>query len=140
MLRAAALDHAMKVIGSISVLIAVLLSFLLAVLLAASPARAEPIATGQRTADANGTPLTVFTHPPPERPAPSLVLVFHAPTRAPDRYRASARPPADRHSLLVVAPLFDRHDFPSWRYQRGGIVRTNGTVRPPRAWTGQLVL
>jgi len=41
--------------------------------------------------------------------------------------------------LLVVAPLFDKHNFPSWRYQRGGIVRQNGTVRNPRDWTGRLV-
>src|SRR5215831_18242551 len=100
----------MKVAASIAALV------LVAGVPGAAPARAEPIATGQRTVEADGTRLTVFTHRPSGCPDPSLLLVFHGAARDADRYRDFARPLADRHCLLVVAPLFDQHRFPSWRY------------------------
>jgi pimeloyl-ACP methyl ester carboxylesterase len=112
---------------------------LIGCLLGSTPIRAEPIATGRQTADANGTPIDVFTYRPGGCADPSLLLVFHGAQRDAADYRDYARPLADRHCLLVVAPLFDKHSFPSWRYQRGGIVRKNGTVRNPRDWTGRLV-
>jgi len=102
-------------------------------------AAADPITTGQRIAEADGTRLTVFTYRPAECSDPSLLLVFHGAQRDADRYRDFARPLADRHCLLVVAPRFDQHTFPSWRYQRGGIVDKHGAVTPPQAWTGRLV-
>ena len=108
-------------------------------LLGATPIPAEPITTGRQTADAGGTPIDVFTYRPAGCSDPSLLLVFHGAQRDAADYRDYARPLADRHCLLVVAPLLDKHNFPSWRYQRGGIVRQNGTVRNPRDWTGRLV-
>jgi pimeloyl-ACP methyl ester carboxylesterase len=39
----------------------------------------------------------------------------------------------------VVAPLFDKERFPSWRFQFGGIVN-KGAVQSPREWTGNLIL
>ena len=107
--------------------------------LAASASVAGPITTGEHTADTNGTLLTVFTYRPAECPDPSLLLVFHGAQRDAANYRDFARPLADQHCLLVVAPRFDQHTYPSWRYQRGGIVRKNGTVRRSQDWTGQLV-
>jgi pimeloyl-ACP methyl ester carboxylesterase len=112
---------------------------LIGCLLGATPIPAEPIATGRQTADANGTPIDVFTYRPAGCSDPSLLLVFHGAQRDAADYRDYARPLADRQCLLVVAPLFDKHSFPSWRYQRGGIIRQNGTVRNPRDWTGRLV-
>jgi len=41
--------------------------------------------------------------------------------------------------MLVVAPLFDKARFPTWRYQRGGIVSDDGSVQPPQSWTVNLV-
>ena len=38
-----------------------------------------------------------------------------------------------------LTPMFDRDRFPSWRYQRGGIVHQNA-VQHPRDWTGRFVL
>jgi pimeloyl-ACP methyl ester carboxylesterase len=109
-------------------------------LLAATPTPAEPIATGRQTADANGTPIDVFTYRPAGCSDPSLLLVFHGAQRDAADYRDYARPLADRDCLLVLAPLFDKHRFPSWRYQRGGIVGKKETVQNPRDWTGRLVL
>lgn len=108
-------------------------------LLRSTPIPAEPIATGRQTADANGTPIEVFSYRPAGCSDPSLLLVFHGAQRDAADYRDYARPLADRQCLLVIAPLFDKHSFPSWRYQRGGIVRQNGTVRNPRDWTGRMV-
>src|SRR5262245_16648192 len=107
--------------------------------LAASASVAGPITTGEHTAETNGTQLTVLTYRPAECPDPSLLLVFHGAQRDAANYRDFARPLADQHCLLVVAPRFDQHTYPSWRYQRGGIVRKNGTVRRSQDWTGQLV-
>jgi len=60
-------------------------------------------------------------------------------------YRDYAIPLADIHGYLVVAPLFDRKRFPTWRYQTGGLVRNQNTegdfeVRPQSQWTGRLFL
>jgi pimeloyl-ACP methyl ester carboxylesterase len=112
---------------------------LIGCLLGSTPIPAEPIATGKQTADANGTPIEVFSYRPAGCSDPSLLLVFHGAQRDAADYRDYARPLADRQCLLVIAPLFDKHNFPSWRYQRGGIVRQNGTVRNPRDWTGRMV-
>jgi pimeloyl-ACP methyl ester carboxylesterase len=108
-------------------------------LLGSTPLPAESIATGQRSVGVNGTPMTVFTYRPAGCPDPSLLLVLHGARRDAADYRDHARPLADRHCLLVIAPLFDRHAFPSWRYQRGGIIDTNGAVQKPRDWSGRLV-
>ena len=105
-----------------------------------APAAADPIAagTGKQIADLNGTRMTVFTY----RPGcadPSLLMVFHGAARNPRSYRDDARALADRHCMLLVAPLFTKQAFPVWRYQRGGIVR-DGVIQNPRDWTGRLVL
>jgi hypothetical protein len=39
----------------------------------------------------------------------------------------------------VVAPVFDKRAFPTWRYQRGGIVK-EGVVQDAREWSGTQVL
>lgn len=101
---------------------------------------AQPIAAGdgRQTVDIAGTRLTVFTYRPANCSDPSLLLVFHANARNARTYRDYAQALADRHCLLLVAPLFDRRDFPAWRYQRGGIVK-DGVVQNPQDWTGMLV-
>jgi dienelactone hydrolase len=102
---------------------------------------AAPIApgNGQQTVDIAGTRLTVFTYRPPNCPDLSLLLVFHGVARNARSYRDYTRPLADRNCLILVAPLLGQHDFPGWRYQRGGIVK-DGVVQNPQDWTGRLVL
>jgi hypothetical protein len=111
-------------------------------LLVATAVMAEPIAagTGRQDADVGGTRLPVFTYRPTGCANPSLLLVFHGAARDAENYRDFARGLADRNCMLLAAPLFAQHAFPSWRYQRGGIVDKTGAVRDPHDWTGRLVL
>src|SRR4029077_10454417 len=97
-----------------------------------------PLGSGRRTADVDGTRLTVFTYRP-ACPDPSLLVIFHGIARNAADYRDYARSLADRDCLQVVAPLFDKRAFPLWRYQRGGVVR-DGVVQKPGDWTGRLAL
>src|SRR5262245_6929841 len=112
---------------------------ILCCLLGATPTAAAPIATGLQTIDINGTPMVVFTYRPAGCSDPSLLMVFHGIARNARTYRDYARPVADRLCLLVVAPVFDERTFPTWRYQRGGIVKDTA-VQNARDWTGTLVL
>jgi dienelactone hydrolase len=108
-------------------------------LLGASPVVAAPIGTGRQTVDVNGTPMVVFTYRPVGCSDPSLLVVFHGIARNARRYRDDAHALADRLCLLVVAPVFDKRVFPTWRYQRGGIVK-DAVVQDAHDWTGRLVL
>ena len=102
---------------------------------------AGPIApgSGQQTADVHGTRLEIYTYRP-NCPNPKILLVLHGLNRNADGYRTYARSIGDRLCMLVIAPKFDRERFPSWRYQRGGIVNPRGVVQPSSAWTGNLVI
>src|SRR5262244_3909057 len=112
---------------------------MLGALLRAMPVAAAPIATGRQIADVNGAPMVVFTYRPAGCSDPSLLLVFHGIARNARTYRDDARALADRLCLLVIAPVFDKRAFPTWRYQRGGIVK-EGVVQDAREWSGTQVL
>lgn len=107
--------------------------------LSGPPAQAAPIAPGksEQTITAGDRTLTVFTYRP-ECANFSLLLVFHGNNRGAGRYRDAAVPIADRHCMIVVAPLFEKRDFPGWKYQRGGIVHRHA-VLDRREWTGNIV-
>ena len=115
---------------------------ILAAFLAVTPVVAEPIGTGsgRQTAVLGKAQLPVFTYRPNGCADPSLLLVFHGAERNAADYRDYARGLADQNCMLVVAPLLAQHTFPSWRYQRGGIVDKNGVPRDPSKWTGRLIL
>ena len=108
-------------------------------LLGCAPVLATPITTRRQVVDINGTPMVVFTYRPAGCSDPTLLMVFHGIARNARSYRDYARPIADRLCLLIVAPVFDEHTFPTWRYQRGGIVKDTA-VQDPRDWTGSVVL
>ncbi len=105
-----------------------------------APDAAEPFATGasERRLDLGATRLIVYTYRTACRD-PSLLLVLHGQNHNADDYRDWARPLADKHCMLVVAPRFAKSQFPRWRYQHGGITQ-DGVVQDPRDWTGRLVL
>ena len=107
---------------------------------AGKSAQAAPLPLGahERTIGLSNESLTVFTYRPNCR-EPSLLVVLHGLGRTAHRYRDYARPLADRHCLLVIAPLFDRDRFPQWRYQHGGIVR-RGILQNPRRFTGNVIV
>jgi pimeloyl-ACP methyl ester carboxylesterase len=101
---------------------------------------AAPIAAGdgQQTIAIASLDMTVFTYRP-NCANPTLLLVFHGRNRNADRYRDFARALADRLCMLVVAPRFDKARFPTWRYQRGGLVHRD-VVQPRGQWSGPIVL
>lgn len=108
--------------------------------LSAAGAQAAPIPAGpgQQKIDLGGTPFDVFTYRPAPCANPALLLVFHGLNRNADGYRDYAQPIADKRCMIVVAPLFDEQRFPSWSYQRGGIVKKNA-VQSQDSWTVRYV-
>jgi hypothetical protein len=126
--------NGMPRLAIVSLLAAVALS------IAAKGAAAAPIPPGdsELTADLGTVRLTVFTHRPTCE-QPSLLLVFHGLGRNARGYRNRARGLGDRLCAIVVTPLFDTKRFPTWRYQRGGVV-DRGKVMPQGQWTGWLVI
>jgi pimeloyl-ACP methyl ester carboxylesterase len=89
-------------------------------------------------ANLRGYQITVYTYRPKGCSDPALFFVFHGLGRNAASYRNSARKFADQQCLVVFAPLFDKDRFPSWRYQRGGIVYDQRLL-PQEQWTTSLV-
>ena len=114
--------------------------FVIAVQSAVPPTIAAPASSGpgQMIVDAGGVRLTVFTYRPGGCRVRGTLIVFHGLNRNADAYRDDVRPLADRLCLFVAAPLFDERRFPTWRYQRGGVVNRSA-VQPERSWTVGLV-
>jgi len=106
----------------------------------ASGALGDPIppGAGQQTVNLGGTALTVYTYRPSQCAEPKLLLVFHGLNRHAAEYRDHARWLGDTACMIVAAPEFDRKRFPTWSYQRGGIVH-HRRVLPPNEWTVQYV-
>lgn len=103
-----------------------LLAPLLAILFIASGAlQAQPFAQGksQRSIDVAGEAIEVHAYKPANYKGGDILLVLHGLGTNAAGYRDYAIPAADKLGLLVIAPLFDRKRFPTWRYQTGGIVR-----------------
>jgi hypothetical protein len=98
-----------------------------------------PAGSGQQTADLEGVSLEVFTYQPAGCTVSGALFVFHGLERNAEAYRDYAIPLGQRICMLVVAPLFDKARFPTWRYQRGGIVRDDGSVQPRESWTVNFV-
>ncbi len=99
--------------------------------------RADPLPAGPGRVDfPNGAEsITLFTYKPPTYKDGPLLVVFPGVGRNAEEYRNYAITLAERYSLIVVAPLFDKDRFPSARYQRGGLLDKDGKAQPPAAWT-----
>lgn len=112
-------------------------------LLLALPALSAPVPSGKSrlTLEIDGTPIEVHTYKPERYSGGAVLLTLHGVGRNASGYRDHAVPIAERHGFLVVAPLFDRKRFPTWRYQHGGIARPsdNATlqVQAEEQWTGR---
>ena len=89
-------------------------------------------------ANLRGTPISVYTYRPSGCSDPALLFVFHGLGRSAKSYRDSARNLADQECMIVFAPLFDKDRFPSWRYQRGGIVYDHRLL-PKEQWATAFV-
>jgi hypothetical protein len=79
--------------------------------------------------------LQVFTYRPERWSGQRLLVVMHGVLRNADVYRDHAVGMGDRFDALVVAPKFDAERFPSRAYQRGGLLREDGSAAPPAEWT-----
>jgi poly(3-hydroxybutyrate) depolymerase len=98
-----------------------------------------PQGSAELELDLQGTKLQVFTYKPEAWRGERMLLVFHGVLRNADEYRDHAKGMGDRFGALIVAPKFDADRFPSWRYQRGGIVGPGGKSQEPKDWTYALV-
>jgi dienelactone hydrolase len=99
---------------------------------------ARDLGSGKVTAYLRGVPITVYTYRPSGCSDPALLFVFHGIGRNPASYERSARSLADQKCMIVFAPLFDKERFPTWRYQRGGIMK-DGKLIPREEWTVWMV-
>ncbi|MDP1673038.1 MAG: hypothetical protein Q8L65_07965 [Burkholderiales bacterium] len=109
--------------------------------------RAEPFPEGrsQRTVNVAGEDIEVHAYKPARYAGGPILMVLHGLGRNAPGYRDYAIAAADAQGWLIVAPLFDRERFRTWRYQTGGMVRNQRAegefaVEPPAQWTGQLFL
>jgi dienelactone hydrolase len=104
-------------------------------------AAAAPIkfGSGQQVVRIRGLEMRVYTFRPDRCENPSLLLVFHGSDGNASENRDRAQDLAGKFCMLVVAPLFDKQRFPSWRYQHGGITHHH-RAQGRQTWTGNFVL
>lgn len=99
---------------------------------------AIPAGKGERTVKLGDRSLTVFTYRPKGTTDGPLLFVFHGTDRNASEYRDRAVKLADKLGATVAAPLFSKAEFPSDRYQLGGLM-ANGKPRPRDQWTWTLI-
>lgn len=104
------------------------------------PAAAKGIGTGSGSftfAGWAGPPLPVYYYRPASAGADApIVIVMHGTDRDADRYRDEWMPVADRGRFIVIAPQFDRKDFPGSRsYNLGNIRNGEGKAVPEPEWS-----
>ena len=106
-----------------------------------------PSGIDKRTVEVAGVALEVHTYKPRHYSGGALVITLHGLNRNASGYLEYTKSLADRHGYLLVAPLFDRERFPTWRYQAGGIARYAHPpemrplqLEPQSRWTGTLLL
>lgn len=100
---------------------------------------AIPLGRAAQTIDVQGVPLEVFSYKPIRYQRERIILVLHGTLRNAEEYRNHAEGMAERFNALVVAPKFDLERFPSRLYQRGGLLREDGSAAPQAEWTYRLI-
>ncbi len=126
--------------------IAPLLIGLLAGCAGSGPPRIDPGAGRfwyQDPAAATGTGLWVWYHRPAAlAPTTPVVFVMHGNSRNASDYRDNWIDLSEKYGFLVVAPEFDRHDFPAAAYHRGNAYYNNGgqvVALDRRRWTYPII-
>ncbi|MGE0143787.1 MAG: hypothetical protein AB7I19_13280 [Planctomycetota bacterium] len=94
-----------------------------------------PVGKAESVVSAGSVEITVFTYRPVKWSGERLLMVMHGTLRNADEYRDHAVGMGDRFDALVVAPKFDAERFPSRAYQRGGLLREDGSVASRDEWT-----
>lgn len=102
---------------------------------------AEPLPVGKSRLAlvVRSEPMEVHAYRPTSYRDGPLLVVMHGVGRNADDYRDHAMPLADKLHALVVSPLFTKERFPTYRYQRGGVVR-DGKAQAAEKWTFQYVM
>jgi pimeloyl-ACP methyl ester carboxylesterase len=106
--------------------------------LEAADGLARDLVANTVTAYLRGTPITVYTYRPTGCANPALLFIFHGIGRKPSSNRDAARELADQKCMVVFSPLFDKQQFPVWRYQMGGIVKDRKPL-PREQWAVWMV-
>jgi poly(3-hydroxybutyrate) depolymerase len=104
----------------------------------AQPPQAIPEGSGKIQIGVGKNTFDVFTYKPARYKNGPLFLVFHGVNRNADEYRDFAKELAERNGALVAAPLFDAKQFPTAKYQQGGLL-VKGQPAPPEEWTWSVV-
>lgn len=97
-----------------------------------------PVGAGQVETYLDNRKIIIHTYKPVGYNVGPLVLVFHGVGRNAAEYRDFARGLGDRHKAIILAPEFDRAQFPGRRYTQGGMLR-EGQLTPKQQWTWNLV-
>jgi pimeloyl-ACP methyl ester carboxylesterase len=77
----------------------------------------------------------VFLYKPESFKGERILVVMHGVNRNAEEYRDHAEKMGDRFGALIVTPLFDTKQFPSVKYQRGGVVDDENQPQPREDWT-----
>ena len=106
-----------------------------------SPERVSegPLAPGSGVVAFEGLPgktMRAYYHKPDTyRTDSPILMVLHGVNRNADWYRDAWRELSDRHGVLILAPEFDRAQFPSGRgYSRGNMRAKGGDPLPQSDW------
>jgi pimeloyl-ACP methyl ester carboxylesterase len=94
-----------------------------------------PVGKAELKMTAGPVELQVFTYRPSQWSGERMLFVMHGVLRNADEYRDHAVGMGDRFDALIIAPKFDNERFPSRAYQRGGLLRENGSLAPVAEWT-----
>jgi pimeloyl-ACP methyl ester carboxylesterase len=94
--------------------------------------------------DAAGRSIELFVYKPSGYRGEGMIVSLHGLGRNATGYRDHTRRLAERFDALLIVPYFDRERFPTWRYQRAGIVRRDTetgafTPQPREQWTGEVL-
>jgi len=116
----------------------------MALLAALGAGAAYPPGDTDAAVEATGTSIELFVYKPPSYRGEGMIVSLHGLGRNATGYRDHTRSLAERFDALLIVPHFDRERFPTWRYQRAGIVRRNTetgavTPQPPEQWTGEVL-
>jgi pimeloyl-ACP methyl ester carboxylesterase len=90
--------------------------------------------SGIASAYIRGEKFTVYSHHPEGCEDPMIMLIFSGAARKAQAAIDGAVDFANRHCLVLYAPLLDKKRFPIWSYQEGGVVRRE-RYRDRRDWT-----
>lgn len=88
------------------------------------------------TLTSRGKKLQVFTYREPGWQDGPLFIIQHGVNRNADEYRDNSITLARTFRAVIAAPAFDKAQFPTEAYQRGGITR-EGVAQSEEEWTFQ---